>query len=292
MQPNTDTLRPFLLEEHGIRGLIVQMDATWRAVLERHDYPPPVRDRLGELLTAAALLTATLNYRGTLSLQLHGSGSIGWLWAECTSDYGLRATAHWNETLDGGGAPGKFAATRLTITLDPKEGKQRYQGVVAVEGDNLAVALEDYFNRSEQLATRLWLHADEHVLTGLLLQQLPGAASADPDAWNRAGVLAATVSAAELAQTNATDIIQRLFHEEDVRIYERIPLGFRCTCTRDRVVHTLRMLGPDEIKPLLEEQGEVSVNCEFCNQRYVFDAVDIEQVFADDAVEHRSSTQH
>lgn len=293
MNPSFDTLRPFLLEEHGIRGLIVQMDGTWRAVRDRHDYPPALRDCVGELMAAAALLSATLHYKGTLSIQLQGSGGpVHWLLVECTSDYGLRATARWSGGLDNIYTLGEqFGQARLTITIDPKEGGERYQSIVAIEDDTVAAVLEKYFNRSEQLPTRLWLNASEHAASGMLLQKLPDETPSDPDAWNRMGHLATTVTAQELAQHNAADLIRRLFHEEDVRIFERQPVSFRCTCSRERVVRTLRMLGVDEIRPLLEERGVVAVSCEFCNQRYAFDPVDIEHIFASDS-EHSSSTQH
>lgn len=293
MSTSSDTLKPFLLEEHGIRGFIVQMDATWRAVLERHHYPPALRDCVGELMAAAALLTATLRYRGTLSIQLKGSGPVRWLWVECTSNYGLRATAHWSgDAPEGASLRDLVGEAHLTLTIDPTEGSERYQGIVAIEDNALASALESYLSRSEQLTSRLWLHADGQTVSGLLLQRPPDTESADPDAWNRACLLADTVTADELAQHSATEIIQRLFHEEDVRVFERVPVSFRCTCSRERVVRTLRMLGAEEIRPLLEERGVVAVDCEFCNQHYVFDAVDIEQIFASGLLERSSPTQH
>lgn len=292
MSLSSDTLRPFLLEEHGIRGVMVQMEATWRAVLERHAYPSVLRDSMGELLAAAALLTATLHYKGTLSIQAQGSGPVHWLMVECTSDYGLRATARWSGNLENVTTLAEqLGQARITITIDPKEGGERYQGVVPIEDHTVGAALEKYFNLSEQLLTRLWLHADAQAASGILLQKLPNTPTADPDAWERMGHLLTTVTAQELTQLNATDIIKRLFHEEDVRLFEREPVSFRCTCSRERVVRTLRMLGADEIKPLLEERGEVAVDCEFCNQHYAFDAVDIEQMFATDS-EHSSNTQH
>lgn len=292
MSASSDTLKPFLLEEHGIRGYIVQMDATWRAVLERHAYPPTLRDRVGELMTAAALLTATLRYKGSLTIQLKGDGPLRWLWVECTSDYGLRATAHWSGEAEGDSLRALVGDARLTLTIDPTEGSERYQGIVPVEGDTLATALESYLARSEQLTSRLWLHADARTIGGLLLQKLPDREGADPDAWNRACVLAGTVTARELADHNATEIIRRLFHEEDVRVFERVPVSFRCTCSRERVIRTLRTLGVAEIRPLVEERGEVAVDCEFCHQHYVFDAVDIEQIFASDVLERGSPTHH
>src|SRR3569833_896601 len=155
---SSDTLKPFLLEEHGIRGFIVLMDATWRAVLERHQYPPALRDHIDELMATAALLTATLHYRGTLSILLKGSGPVRWLWVECTSDYGLRATAHWSGDAPEGASLRDLVGEALyTHTLDPTEGSERYQGIVAVEGDTLASVLVGFLVCLVQLTSRFWL---------------------------------------------------------------------------------------------------------------------------------------
>lgn len=292
MSASADTLQAFLLEEHAIRGQIIQLDASWRAVLNRHPYPPALRDRIGELMAAAALLSATLRYQGNLSLQLQGSGPIEWLVVECSSDYGLRATARWSGTVEYGTLASQVGQGRLVITLTPQQGDERYQAIVAADGDSVAAALQDYFTRSEHLDTRLWLSAGEHYAAGLLLQKIPDTESADRDAWNRMTQFSATLTGDELHDCSAGEIIKRLFHEEDVRVFEPVPVSFRCSCSRERVEHTLRLLGPDEIKPLLAEQGEVIVHCEFCNQRYAFDPVDIEHLFSADIIEHASTTHH
>ncbi len=292
MSSSADTLQTFLLEEHAIRGHIIQLDASWRAVLSRHPYPPALRDRIGELMAAAALLNATLHYQGSLSLQLQGNGPIEWLVVECNSDYGLRATARWNGTVEYGTLASQIGQGRLVITITPAQGDERYQAIVAADGNTVAAALQDYFTRSEHLDTRLWLSAGEEHAAGLLLQKTPDTESGDRDAWNRMIQLSGTLSGDELSGCSAGEIIKRLFHEEDVRIFEPIPVSFRCSCSRERVEHTLRMLGPGEIKPLLAEQGEVIVHCEFCNQRYAFDPVDIEQLFSAGVIEHASTTHH
>lgn len=292
MSASADTLQTFLFEEHGIRGHIVQLGASWQAVLSRHTYPPALRDRIGELMAAAALLNATLRYRGTLSLQLQGGGPIEWLVVECSSDYGLRATARWNGTVEYGALASQIGQGRLVITLNPEQGDERYQAIVDAAGDTVAEALQAYFARSEHLDTRLWLGAGADYAAGLLLQKAPDSESEDRDAWNRMTHLAATLTGDELSGCTAGEIIKRLFHEEDVRVFEPIPVSFRCSCSRERVEHTLRLLGPGEIKPLLAEQGAVTVHCEFCNQRYDFDPVDIEHIFSTDVIEHASTTHH
>ncbi len=289
----SDTLQRFALEGKAIRGEIVKLDATWRAVVERHVFVPPVHELLGQMMAATALLSATLRYQGSLILQIQSSGPLLLAVVECTSTLTLRATARWNDEITSTSLPALAPDGRLIITLDPGTGEHRYQGIAALEADSLAGVIESYLQRSEGLAARLWLAVDANNAAGLLLQRLPGRGDDnDIDAWNRAEHLAQTVTTEELLTLTPNDLLQRLFHEEDIRLFERDPVSFRCSCSREKVITTLRALGPDEILPLLEEQGAITVDCEFCNQGYRFDRVDIEQLYAAAIIDIPSSTQH
>lgn len=288
---DSDTLQRFLFEQAAVRGELVRLDATWRAVLARHDYPPAVARVLGEMMAAAALLAATLKFRGSLLMQVQGKGPLRLLVVECTAGRALRATAKWE-----GEPAGDFMQLvgdgRFAITLDPGEGSRAYQGLVAVDAATVAGVLEHYMARSEQLDTRLVLAADGGVAAGMLLQRLPGRTEADAEAWNRLAHLAATLGADELLRLPFREILRRLFHEEDVRVFDAEPVHFGCSCSRGRVAEMLRMLGAEEVRAILAEQGQVAVTCEFCNQRYVFDAVDAEQVLAAQWVPPAASTRH
>lgn len=288
----TDTLQRFIFEHAPIRGEMVQLAASWQAVTERHDYPAPLRQILGELMAAGALLAATLKFDGTLILQMHGSGPVKLVVVECTSDHAMRATAKWEGEIPEGNLRALLGSGRFAISLVPESGQQSYQGVVDLNTDSIAAALEHYMANSEQIATRLWLACDETRAAGLLLQKLPERESADADAWPRAEHLAATVKPGELLTLTPNQLLHRLFHEEDLRIFEPRPVFFRCSCSRDRVVGMLRMLGPDEVRGVIAERGEVEVRCEFCNRRYAFDAVDSEEVFAATVAASGAPTRH
>ncbi|HUF19776.1 MAG TPA: Hsp33 family molecular chaperone HslO, partial [Burkholderiales bacterium] len=145
---------------------------------------------------------------------------------------------------------------------------------------------------SEQLETRLWLASDSRQAAGMLLQKLPVPAGEDADAWNRAVTLAETITAKELLLLPATEIIRRLYHEEDVRVFDSRPIAFRCSCSRQRVTSMLRMLGRQEVLSILEERDTIEVDCEFCGRHYEFDAVDAEQVFASEVTMHAPQTRH
>lgn len=288
----SDTLQRFVFDHAPIRGEIVQLEATWRSVLEHHDYPPALRAILGEMMAAAALLAATLKFDGALIMQIQGSGPVRLLVVECTSSHHMRATAKWSGELPDGGLRDLVGDGRFVISLVPDGGRQSYQGVVDLEGTSVAQILEHYMRHSEQLETRLWLACDGTRAAGLLLQKLPQHDDADPDDWPRALHLAATLKPSELLELPAQQILHRLYHEEDLRVFEPRPVSFRCSCSRDRVAGMLRMIGYDEVKTIVHERGAIDVNCEFCNRKYQFDSVDAEQVFAAEHPTQAGVTRH
>jgi molecular chaperone Hsp33 len=287
-----DSLERFVFESAPIHGRIVHLDATWRAVLERRQYPTPIRDVLGELMAAAALLTATLKFDGRLIMQVKGNGPVRLLVVECSSERTMRGLAQWDGDIRAGELVDLLGDGQLVITIEPANGKERYQGVVELEGASIARLLEGYFARSEQLATRLWLAADAHQATGMLLQRLPDKHGPDIDAWERAVHLGSTLTRQELLALPAKDILHRLYHEEDIRLFNRVPVSFRCSCSRERVERVLRMLGEDEIRSILHEKGKVDVDCEFCGNHYEFDAVEVEQLFASGRTTEIPPTRH
>jgi molecular chaperone Hsp33 len=278
MKYESDALHRFLFEQAAIRGERVHLDASWRTVLERHNYPPVLLQLMGELTAAAVLLAATLKLQGSLILQIQGRGAIKLLVVECTGDLQLRATAKWEGELHGD-LTEMVGDGRFVITLDPKNGSQAYQGIVTLEGGSVADILQHYMSRSEQLETRLWLASDENGAAGMLLQKLPEKESHDADAWGRITKLAETLRRDELLQLSTMDLLHRLYHEEDVRLFEAQPVSFHCGCSREKVAAMLKMLGREEVESILQEQGTVEIHCEFCNQRYEFDPVDAAMLF-------------
>jgi molecular chaperone Hsp33 len=293
MKKHSDTLQRFLFEHAPIRGEFVCLEAVWQSVLDRHNYPSVLRDLMGELCAAATLLAATLKLKGSLVLQIHGKGAVKLLVVECSGDLELRATAKWEGELLQGSLQDLVGDGRFVITLDPKDGNQAYQGIVALEGESIAEILRNYMTRSEQLETILWLAANETTAAGMLLQKLPEQAGhGDKDAWNRATQLADTLKPKELLTLTAEDLVHRLYHEDDIRLFEAQLVTFRCTCSRDNVARMLRMLGREEVNSIIIERGEVEVHCEFCNQRYIFDRVDADAVFTDVMAISANQTLH
>lgn len=281
---------------------------------EHRDYPAPVRELLGEAVSASVLLAATLKFRGTLTLQLQGgSGAVRLLVAQCTHDFRVRAVVRADmERLGPSGAKRARAPDsdeerieeraaltaelfhrlvgsggRLVVTIAAEERESRYQGIVPLEGNSFAECLEQYFASSEQLPTRVRLAADDAHAAGLLIQQLPGRRSEGPDAearaaWEDAEEGIEGVRRGELLGAPLEQVLTRNFREQDLRLYSGAPVRFECRCGRERVAGLLRAMGAEEVRDVLAEQGAVTVTCDFCNRAYRFDAAEVAALFADE----------
>ena len=274
-----DYLQRLVFEEVSARAVFVRLESVIEEVLGRDDYPPAVASLLGEALLVVALLSSGIKFQGRVCLQLQGHDGLKLLMADCTDDGGLRGIARIDDDaqLPDDRAALFDALSRggiLTLTLDPSDGGQRWQGIVPLEGHSLAVAVEAYFERSEQLTTRVYLGLEGSRAGALMVQQMPGA-SEDPDGWNRLQQLSATLKQDELLTLDGQTLFQRLFHEEQCRLFDARPLRFDCPCSAERVRDVLVSLGVSELTSLAEEQEILEVRCQFCNEAYHFDAIDV-----------------
>ena len=280
-------LRRFILEAHPVRGHWVRLIDAWHELRGTRQYPPVVESLLGQAATAVVLLAATLKFDGKLTLQLAGNGLVPLLVAQCTHDFRLRAMAQHAEQLP---AEAGFAALigdgRLVVTIESAQSSQRYQGIVPLEGGSLAACLESYFASSEQLPTRLMLASDRLQASGLLVQKLPastrGEASgaATQNVWEEVQAGLTALNPTQLLSIDIEALLPTLCGSHDVRLFDLTPVSFECSCNRPRVSELLRSLGEAEARSVLEEQGAVTIGCEFCGRSYRFDAVDVEQLFA------------
>ena len=295
-----DSLYRFVVEGCNVRGELVYLNESWRALAGRHDYPPAVRNLLGEAVSAAALLSATIKYDGALSIQASGDGGLRLLIAEATASGTVRGLARWKGDIEGAQLPDLLGNGRLAITIDPGGGRERYQGIVEMRGDSLSQSLRGYFSHSEQLPTRLWLAVAEERIAGLLLQRIPEehmdsarADLVDPEreAWRQTLEHTESMDSSELLDRNVADLLARINGDRAVRVYRGESWRFLCGCSRTKVADVLRALGRDDLEALVEERGRVSVGCEFCNSMFEFDAIDVAQLFVDGSFDP-GSTQH
>ena len=276
-----DQLHRYLFEQFAVRGELVTVSETWKQILENHNYPLQVKTLLGELLVATSLLTATLKFAGDITVQLQGDGPMSLAVINGNNQQQMRGVARVQgdipenadlKTLVGNGY--------LVITISPEEG-ERYQGVVGLEGDTLAACLEDYFMRSEQLPTRLFIRTGEvdgqPAAGGMLLQVLP-AQDAQTNDFEHLATLTETIKAEELFTLSATDVLWRLYHEEEVTVYDPQAVEFKCTCSRERCAGALKTLPDEEIDSIMAEDGEIDMHCDYCGTHYVFNSMDIAEI--------------
>ena len=287
-----DQLRRFLFDKANIRGEIVQLNEVWQSMEANHQYHPVIREYLGEVVAAAVLLSATIKFEGSLTIQASGDGPLSLMVVECRSNFGVRGVAKYKEPLpEQTDIKTLLGKSNLIITIEQALTNERYQGIVALEGNSIAEFLEGYLQHSEQLETRIFLAADKQAVGGLLLQQLPGKTE-DDDSWDRITHLGSTIQKEELLELQATEIIHRLYHEEDVRLFDPEPVHFQCSCSREKVSNMLRSIGEEEAAGIIKEQGNISVDCEFCGTTYDFDEIDIAEIYASNNPAAASTTRH
>lgn len=276
-------LQRFQFLDGAVRGEICRLDEAYQAVLSRHDYPAPIQRFLGEALTGVALIAANLKFEGCLILQIQGDGPVSVLMVECNHLGELRGIARYDEAKMAVQTDEGWTALtgqgQLILTIDPEEG-ERYQGIVALEGESLGAALAGYFAQSEQLPTYFTLAATDQQAGGLMLQVLPQAdGGQDDDLWDRTQGLAQTLKPEELLGLSSEEVLYRLFHEERVELYPEQALRFHCSCSRERSANALRSIELTELLEIAQEHGgQLEVDCQFCRQKYVFDAIDLHQL--------------
>lgn len=293
-----DKTQRFLFESLDMRGEMVSLEQSYSEVLTKHPYPTPVAKLLGELLAASALLCNTLKFDGILVLQARSEGAIPLLMVECTSQRQIRGIAryHAEQITDDMTLKDLMPSGVLAVTVDPTQGK-RYQGIVALEGNSLGESLSNYFANSEQLPTYFWLCANGKKARGLLLQALPAEFEYDPEqrtaTWQHLTTLADSLTTEEFLSLDNQTILHRLYHEEDIRVFEEQPMQFHCSCSRARSANALISLGKEDVMELLQEQnGKITIDCQFCNQQYNFDAADAVELFTTGTNTSPSETRH
>lgn len=276
---DSDQIQRIMFDELDIRGVLTGLDSAYNEAIQNHDYPPVIRRILGEMMAAAAILSANLKFEGRLILQAQGTDKVSALMAESTHEQALRSIARYEGELDENASFTELLkGGALAITIAPEKG-QRYQGYVPLEGETLSDCLEAYFRYSEQLDSQLHLACDGKKAAGFLLQVLPAEGGKQED-WDHISQLGATLKREELLELDNQTLLFRLFHEENCRLHEPSDVTFRCDCSRTRTAGSLRFMSEDELNEILEQEGVVEVACQFCNTRYRFDSADITALFS------------
>ena len=283
-----DTVTPFGFESLPVRGALIHLSRSWNRMQRDHDYNALITETLGHAAAATGLIAQSLKFDGTITLQIQGSGALQMLVMQCTSDLELRGMASTKQDINAGSFAELADKANCAITVD--NGDRPYQGIVDVNGESLSASLEHYFDRSVQVPSHIALVANGDVAGGVLLQQVPGA-PIDEDDWNRLHFLIETLTTKDFEGEAGLRLIGKLFAEDDVRVHAPRAVSFRCRCSNQKVEDVLKMLGEDESRSVLEEQGSIEVICEYCGEKRVLDSVDVSRLFANNVVTGPESVQ-
>lgn len=285
---SADSVTPFGFEALPVRGALIHLSRTWRRMLRDHDYDALVTETLGHAAAATGLIAQSLKFEGAITLQIQSSGTLQMLVMQCTSELDVRGMAAVEEGTAAQSFAELTAKARCAVTVDA--GDRPYQGIVEIDDTSLAASLEHYFARSVQVPSHVALLANEEFAAGILLQQVAGQPIQEDD-WNRLHLLIETLSPKDFEGEAGLKLIGKLFAEDDVRVYEPRAVDFRCRCSARKAEDVLKMLGEEEARQALDEQGDIEVICEYCGHRRNFDAVDVERLFADNVVSGPDSVQ-
>lgn len=269
----------FLFDALDIRGAFVQLNDAWRKMVEGRQYAPAVRTVLGEMTAVASMMTGNLKQPGRLTFQMQGHGPLSLLVVDCTETLNVRGYAKGDNVPADGALPAMVGDGRLLMTYEVNDQQQPYQSYVPVEGDTIAAVFEHYLALSEQQPAMLLLACNGDTAAGLFLQKLPDADRRDEDGWARITQLANTVKLEELLALDTETLLTRLFHEEEVRLFDPRPVVHHWPMDPEKIESMLLSLGRDEVQAILDEQGMIEIHDDLSNHTYRYDADDIEALF-------------
>lgn len=277
-----DQLHRYVFDKLHVRGELVQLDHSLSQIFDNHQYPLPVKQLLAELMIATALVTATLKFEGDISVQIQGDGPVAYAVINGNHQLELRGLAKLQGEISATDLHSLIGKGHMVITINPQKG-ERYQGIVALEGDTLAQCLEGYFRQSEQLDTRLWFATDlsdsSNKASGLFLQVLPVNQAQSKIDFQHLVALTNTVKAQEMLELDATTLLTRLYHEDNPKVFDPQSVIFKCGCSREKTAVALQQISKTELLQQIAEEGPITVDCQFCKKQYPFNADDIEGLF-------------
>jgi molecular chaperone Hsp33 len=305
-EPFTDFIQPFLIDHSAIRGRLVRLEGVLDTILKAHAYPTEVSLLLAEQIVLAALLSATLSDEGILTVQAKGDGPVRFIVVDVMAGGVMRGYA---EVRKGAFATkGKSRAKKATlpevmgkgylaVTYDPGPKGQRYQGIVELKGDTLSEAFEGYFERSQQGEVKLHVSVRKPGRThkhwaggGMIIERMPLEGGTESeftpeeqnDLWKRTGLFMRTLKDDEMLDSEVTpqNLLYRLFNEDGVWVYKLQPVKAGCRCSRERVETVLQSLPPEELRATLDDEGKLSIHCQFCNKRELFTRADIDRIYS------------
>lgn len=274
MTSKTDVLNRYTFADKHARGELVQLTNTYQEIIALHEYPLGVQTLLGELVAATCLLTATLKFEGEITVQLQGDGPVAYMSVNGDNEQNMRGIARLTQETDATDLQSLIGKGTMVITIRPSKG-EAYQGVVALDKSTLADCLAHYFEVSEQIPTQIWLfsNTENTQVAGSLIQLLPDGDDKEKQLsdFEHLCQLTNTIKADEIFSLDAETLLYRLYHQEEVRLFEPQKVNYQCSCSEEKCLTAISQVAPTELKNIIKEQGCVTMTCEYCMTTYKFD---------------------
>lgn len=280
----SNTVQRFLFKELNIRGQHIHLQESWQKMIAERHYPLCIVKLLGELTAVSVLMASGMKHQGRLTLQVQGSGPVTLLVVEVTHDLKIRGMAKTDRTITTESTLDELLGDgQILVTLENTQTHHHFQSYVPREGDNISQAFEEFLSQSEQLPSKLWLAADEQAIGGVMIQKMPDTDGHDADGWDRIMHITTTVQDTELTQLATETLLHRLFHEEVIELFTESEVRYECPHDREKIDTMLKSLGEEEVRQLLEEQGEIVIHNEICNFHARYGAKEVEALFHPDS---------
>lgn len=272
----TDTLQRFMFEHANIRGEIAHLSGSYQTIMNQQPYPLAVKQLLGEALVSCVLLTGSIKFEGEVSIQFYGDARLPLLNVQCDHLLHVRGFAQYQEGVDAEDYQQAFLQGKMVVMINHYQHAQSYQSIVPIRSASMSENLMYYLAQSEQISSQIWLAVNDEAAAGVLLQLMPDQGSLEREQfWEYAVTLGQTLTTEELLALDNPTILHRLYHEEDLRLFDARSIAFQCRCSREKMKRALETLRKEEINSMLQEKERIEVVCDFCHQHYYFDAIDL-----------------
>ena len=288
----TDILNRYLFNDRHVRGELVQLSESYQSIIKNHHYPAGVRVLLGELLAGTCLLTATLKFEGSITVQLQGNGPVGYMSVNGDNKQQMRGIAKIvdpENAKDAHSLQALLGKGNMIITIKPEQG-EAYQGIVALDKPSLAECFSHYFDVSAQIPTQVWLFSDDkkQQVAGSLVQLLPDGDGSNENKtqqhedFEHLAQLTNTIKGEEIFSLEAEALLYRLYHQEEVSLFDPQIVTYQCGCSSDKCLSAIAQIKATELENMLAEQGKVSMTCDYCLTTYDFFADQLESFISKD----------
>ena len=271
-------IQKFMFEQLPVKGSLVVLEDSWQTIATQRRYPSGLKRLLGELLAANVLLTSNIKLQGKIICQIQDNPHFNLVVCECSNEFIIRATAKFAVVEEAMVSYSQHLTQgRLVVSIESQAEGNVYQSIIAVNGDLVSDILNNYMAQSEQLKSWFIIAYSEDKVVGFMLQQLPDLQNQALNDIERIFMLAKSLTTSELLNDNLEQILYKLFNEDNLVVMPQHAIHFGCSCSRHRVSEILHNLGRAELESLIVEQGNITVDCDYCNAEYQFTAEELTQ---------------